>query len=151
MQEDYLYLVTDFTDGETPTGIVVVDKSNPTSYKYIYRHSDTSPFTGYFQDDFGWRVLFFDGSIYNKILVARGDMDFKEIQVVPTHGGVAQNYAITHPIGPNYNGELLVTGGSYNISQSKLNRESRYIISTVLRDAGLADFGKIYPFRMEDK
>lgn len=143
--ETYLYFVTDYTDTERPTGIVTVPKNRVhdiTSYSYLYADMDSTPFTAYFSDDNGNRLLMPDGIGYKKLWVAKDDFNF-ELKEIDFSDG--KNLAIGVPIGTNYNGDLLVrayNGYNYDTEAFILNGTQTYNLSNALRNAGYKDFGK---------
>lgn len=143
IKEDYIYIVTDFTDGHTPTGIVAIDRDNPTRYKYIYKDLECKPYTSFVDFANGWRLLLYDGAIYNVLRVADGDYNFRRCDVALVSNGSLVKKAVLKPQGPNYNGDLIVYGLTYDISALKLNTQDRFLLSSSMRQQGYAGIGHI--------
>ena len=137
--DDYLYLVTDFTSGDAPRGLVRVKRDSVSicsAYQYLYVDPNKTAFIQFFDDGKGHRILFPDGAQknVNKLYYASQSYDFRMMSFACSDGAeriIGQTY------GPNNNGDIIVItyrggyGGGFTMNMN------RYLLSDGLKAAGL--------------
>lgn len=135
---DYLYLVTDITNGDAPRGLIRVNKDSldcPTAYKYMYKNPYNIAFIQFYDDGNGHRILFPDGaqSNLNKFYYAYNCYDFRELSFSCSDG---DQRILGQIYGPNDNGDIIAItyggyGGGYTMNMK------RYMLSSGLKAKGL--------------
>lgn len=146
IKRPYAYFVTDYTDDVTPTGIVtcpVASLDDKSAFKYIYKTDDNDAMSKLFEDGNGNRVLVGDGAVYNTIWLARGNYDFKKVQVSFS----SRTLTFGNIIGANFLGQVICfynPNGGYSAAGNQfLSDKVRFLFSDWMHDNGLADFGSI--------
>lgn len=138
----YAVFITDYTDGQRPTGMVKcpIDKLNDASnFEYIFKINGNPPVSSYWEDSAGNRVILPDGIGYKKLWFAKKNFKFSEVDIV-----CDDNIAPMTLIGPNYNGECTVIGvAGYDAASSLHLNDKRYMLSDAMKEAGVNDFGFI--------
>lgn len=146
IRRPYAYFVTDYTDDENPTGMVVcpvASLDDPSAFHYLYKTENNDAMSSYFEDEVGNRIMFGDGMVYNKIWMARGNFDFKKVTV----NASSSTLHFSGISGSNYLGQC-ICGFSYTTAYSgasnpKLSERKMFMLSDWLHDNGFADFGSI--------
>lgn len=146
IKRPYAYFVTDYTDDVTPTGIVtcpVASLDDTSAFKYIYKTDDNDAMSKLFEDGNGNRVLVGDGAVYNTIWLARGNYDFKKVQVSFS----SSTLTFGNMIGANFLGQVICfynPNGGYSAADNQfLSDKVRFLFSDWMHDNGIADFGSI--------
>ena len=100
--QDYAFLVTDYTTKDLKTGIIRCRKDSlhdSSKFEYLYQNEENWPLTTCEFDMNGNKVLITDGTATNFIYYARGNYDFKRIPI-------SRKGWITGFTSPNYNGDV---------------------------------------------
>lgn len=144
VKRPYAYFVTDYTDGTNTTGLVVcpiATLDDPTTFRYLYKTDDNAPLTKWFEDSNGNKVILGDGATYNKLWFARGNYSFTSIPITYS----TSTLAFGNLIGSNALGQVVVqyssSGGYDNAYNPTLNGRTRFLLSEIMHDAGISDFG----------
>jgi len=135
---EYLYLVTDITSGDSPRGLIKVNKDSlsvKSAYKYLYKNPDNIAFIQFFDDGKGHRILFPDGasSNINKFYYASQCYDFRMVSFACSDG---VDRILGQIYGPNNQGDIIaITYGGYGSSYTM--NMNRYLLSEGLKSVGL--------------
>ena len=138
VDNEYLYLVTDNTWGDSPTGLIRVKKDSvefPSAYHYLYKNYDNTAFIQFLDDGRGHRILFPDGaqSNLNTLYYASQCYDFRKMPFICSDGA---NRILGQIYGPNNNGDIIaITYYGYG-TRFSLDMK-RYMLSTGLKYVGL--------------
>jgi len=100
--QDYAFLVTDYTTKDFQTGIIRCRKDSlhdSSIFEYLYQNEENWPLTTCEFDMNGNKVLITDGTATTFIYYARGNYDFKKIPI-------SRKGWITGFTSPNYNGDV---------------------------------------------
>lgn len=138
----YAYAVTDYTNGDRPTGIIrwpLSKIADSTYFEYVATIPNESPVSSYFEDNVGVKIILPDGIGYKKFYMAQNNYDFKQVNIE-----MADNVAPMVLIGPNYKGECIVNGiAGYSTTQPLRLNYRRYMLSDGLRNAGVLSFAVV--------
>lgn len=113
------------------------------SVSWIWKTPDNSRLSSFWEDRYGNRVVFPDGTTYNKLFFADKNFNFSVVTIG------APTLAINNILGANINGDVVarLTDG-YTTEQNAethlaINRDDipRFNLGKALRDAGAIDFG----------
>lgn len=133
----YLYLVTDYTQGQN-TGIMRVSKlsdlSNIDNYIYVTKTIDNSAVVNYVEVD-GIKFLNPDGIGWKKCYIADGDMQFKKILLEIDSSILAIDFVLGPCRGLNENGDFIfaVFTNGYDITALKFNSQISIDMTATLR------------------
>lgn len=130
--EEYAYLVTDYTTKECQSGLIKCKKDSlddSSHFKYLYSDVEKKAFLCCEFDMNGNHVLMPDGSVKTFIYYARDNYDFRKIPLSQT--GYIQGFT-----SPNYAGD--VYAGYYNGTPYKY-----FNFTKAMRDSGVKDYMEI--------
>lgn len=148
IKHPYAIFITDYTDGQNPTGLVCCPVSgldNPQNFRYIYKNTNNNTLSKYFEDDNGYRLILPDGIGTRKFWFANGNFDFQELSITGGTGDIV----LGNIYGPSYNEQVICvahTNGYSVATNPTLTGYPRFDLGKMMKNAGFKNFGKFRKF-----
>ena len=141
----YARFVTDYTGGTNETGLVIcpLNKLDDTSaFRYLYKTEFNEAMSKIYEDGVGNKVITGDGAQKNVLWIARGNYDFKKVNI---QADFAPYLGAGNIIGANYLGQVVMyytnRESGWGNGNGSLSNGNRMLLSSALRDAGIFNFG----------